>query len=130
MTREQRTLKRLFRQLTKAKRKSFPHPRESLDAPDRQGVYIIYDPRGRVVHVGCTPRARDGIWQRLRDHMANKSSFTTKHLDDEGSRLRRGYSFQCLVVNDARYRVLLEALTIGRLCPAHIGRGSGLLRAK
>ena len=91
MTHEQTKLRKLLNQLTRAERKPFPCLRESLDAPDLQGVYIIYEPLGRVVHVGCTPRARGGIAQRLRDHMANRSSFTTKFLEGEGSKLRRGY---------------------------------------
>lgn len=130
MTREQRQLRVLFDKLTHASPTQFPIARAKLNAPDRQGVYIIINPRGRVVHVGCTPKARGGIAQRLRNHMANASSFTTKYLNGDGSKLRGRYSFRCLVVKNPRHRVLLEALAIGRLCPAHIGHGSGLLRAK
>jgi hypothetical protein len=114
-----------FRELVRAPLVNFPEARARLDAPPKQGVYVIYSPRGKVLHVGRTPKARGGIAQRLRNHLQAQSSFTIKYLDSEGAKLRRGYTFQCLVVKDPRQRALLEAYAIGRLCPAHIGHGSG-----
>jgi hypothetical protein len=101
----------------------FPLQREKLQAPNGRGVYVIYNGRGRVVHVGRTPKARGGIAQRLKDHMAAASSFTLKYLKGKGAKLRGAYHYRCLVVANARHRALLEAYTTGRLCPAHIGLG-------
>ena len=107
MTTEQKKLPRMFGQLMDAPRRKFPRAHERLDAPTDRGVYVIYDPRGRPVHVGGTPRARNGMAQRLRDHLAGRSSFVIKHLKEKPSRLRRGYEFQCLAVCDSRLRALL-----------------------
>jgi hypothetical protein len=37
--------------------------------PDKKGVYVIYDSKNNVVHVGSTPRAKNGISQRLKDYL-------------------------------------------------------------
>jgi excinuclease UvrABC nuclease subunit len=118
---------KLFVELKRAPLHKFPSPRGHLEAPSRQGVYVIYSPSGRVLHVGSTPRARKGIAQRLRNHMSTQSSFTIKYLGEDGSRLRRGYKFRCLIVRSERRRALLEAHAIGQLCPAHIGLGRSAL---
>lgn len=123
MTREQETVRRLFAELMRSPLETFPAFGDKLHAPDRQGVYIIYDPRGRVVHVGRTPKAKRGISQRLRNHMAAASSFTNQYLKGKGSALRSEYTFRCLVVQSPRHRALLEAYATGNLCPAHIGLG-------
>ena len=114
---------KLYDALLKQPLRPFPPPRQSIDAPAKRGVYVIYSPRGRVLHVGSTPKAREGIAQRLRDHLAAQSSFTQRYLGGEGTKLRKGYKFRCLVVPRSRQRALLEALAIGTLCPAHIGHG-------
>jgi hypothetical protein len=105
-------------------------PRGHLHAPKRQGVYVIFSPKNRVLHVGSTPRAKNGIAQRLRDHLATRSSFTINYepLKSDGSRLRGGYKFCYLIVRSQRQRALLEALAIGHLCPAHIGLGHTALK--
>ena len=95
----------------------------SGNAPDGRGVYVIYNPRGQVVHVGGTPRGKRGIAQRLENHLHGKSSFVEQHLDGKGYRLWEGYSFRCLVVRAPKPRAYLEAYAIGMLCPAHIGIG-------
>lgn len=118
------TIERLFGRLTSARERSFPVTGEAIEAPDKKGVYIIYNPRGRVLHVGSTPRARGGIAQRLRDHLAGRSSFIHIYYNKKnGSILRKGHSFRCIVVQDARRRALLEAYAIGCLAPLHIGHG-------
>ena len=71
---------------------------EELDAPSGLGVYVIYDPRGKVAHVGRTPRAAGGIAQRLRNHMAGASSFTKGKLKGDGSKLRGKYKYRCIEV--------------------------------
>jgi hypothetical protein len=122
---EPQRIETLFRKLRRAEIKRFPPSRKSIDAPDLKGVYITYDPDGKVLHVGSTPRARKGIRQRLCDHLASQSSFTQKWFKGrrKGARLREGYGFGYLPVAEPRHRALLEALAIGRLCPAHIGHG-------
>ncbi len=123
MTREQETVKALFTELMHSPLQTFPARRGELKAPVRRGVYVIYSPRKKVVHVGRTPKAKGGIAQRLRDHMSGASSFTTQYLKKQGSKLRGRYKFRCIVVGGRRRRALLEAYAIGRLCPAHIGLG-------
>ncbi len=122
---ERGRVERLLTELQKTSYRPFPEPRKRLEAPTQRGVYIIYSPEGKVVHVGGTPYARRGLRQRLRNHLAGKSSFVKKFpkLKRKGSKLRRGYGFRCLVVADPRLRALLECLAIGRLCPEHIGQG-------
>ena len=123
MKREQETVKALFAKLLQSPLQTFPESRGKLNAPTGQGVYIIYDPRGRVAHVGSTPRAKGGIAQRLRNHMAGASSFTRVKFNRDGSKLRGKYKFQCIEVRVKRCRAFLEAYAIGTLCPTHIGIG-------
>ena len=101
----------------------FPAPGSRIEAATEKGVYIIYSPRGRVLHVGGTPRGRRGVAQRLRDDLAGKSSFVQKYLNGHGRLLREGYKFRYLVITKGRDRALVEALGIGKLCPDHIGHG-------
>ncbi len=121
MTSEQKTVRAQFNELRRAPLYTFPAPRKKLDAPDRLGVYLIYSPQDKVLHVGRTYRGKSGLAQRLRNHMAGASSFTSQYLKGHGSKLRDGYKFRCLVVEDPRLRALLEAYAVGCLCPAHIG---------
>ena len=125
MKRESKAVSALFAKLMQAPLQKFPEPRQKLNAPDRQGVYLIYGPRGKVLHVGRTPRAKGGIAQRLRSHLSGNSSFAIRYLDRDGSILRDKHKFRCLAVANPRRRALLEAYAIGHLCPAHLGLGSG-----
>lgn len=111
-------------QLLKSPLARFPAAGERLDAPDRHGVYVIYDPKGRVAHVGRTVRGKRGLRQRLNNHLHGASSFTEKALNGKGSVLRNGYKYRCIEIEDSRARALLEALAIGLLCPEHLGDGS------
>jgi hypothetical protein len=122
-SREQKAIRVLFTRLKRAPLRAFPGPRGRLDAPNRHGVYVIYKPSGKVVHVGRTPSGSGGLRQRLGNHLYGASSFTIQYLKGQGSKLRRGYTFRCLVVNSRRRRALLEAYAIGYLCPRHIGLG-------
>lgn len=121
-------IKQRFAKLQRAPLRTFPAPYEKLEAPNTPGVYIIYSPRGVVLHVGSTPKARNGIAQRLRDHLATRSSFTLqyKRLKRNGSNLRNGYKFRWLPVRKRRFRALLEAYAIGCLFPEHLGHGNPL----
>ena len=123
MTREQKAVRALFIKLKRSSRQTFPTPGGKLTAPSRKGVYVIYKPRGKVAHVGSTPRAKGGIAQRLRNHLAALSSFTIQYLKRDGSKLRGKYKFSSIVIGDPRRRALVEAYAIGHLCPAHIGLG-------
>jgi hypothetical protein len=124
---EQAAVRALFEELVMAKLVAFPQAREQLEAPKERGVYIIYGPDGRVLHVGRTPRASRGIHQRLYDHLQARSSFTIEHLKRDGASLRKGYKFRCLVVPDNRLRALLEFYATGYLCPVHLGLGHEVL---
>lgn len=123
MTDEKKQLEQLFKQLISAPIELFPEFRHPLKAPKKRGVYIIRSPKGTVLHVGRTPSAKDGLYQRLRQHMSGSSSFVIQDLNRDGSQLRGNYWFQCLVVDNRRQRALLEAYAIGQLCPRHIGLG-------
>jgi len=114
---------RLFKKLLSTKKVAFPRCGYNFCAPLKKGVYIIYNKNSTPVHVGCSPRAKDGLKQRLDNHLNGQSSFVGQFLKGNCSLLRKGYNFRCLPVKDPRERKYLEALTIGKLCPKHIGKG-------
>lgn len=122
-SRERDRIARLYRKLLACEPVTFPRPNQPMDAPTERGVYIILNPRGTVLHVGSTPRAANGIKQRLYGHLQNKSSFVNVYMNHDGERLRNGYKFKYVVVRDPRQRALLEAYAVGRLLPKHIGTG-------
>jgi hypothetical protein len=122
-TLETQTIHRLFREFLRSEAQSFPPIRGRLEASTDPGVYLIYDPRGRVAHVGRTLRARNGLHKRLKDHLHGNSSFTNKYLNGDSSKLRQGYKYKYLVIPDSRERALVEALAVGTLCPLHLGLG-------
>ena len=47
MTREQKAVRALFTELMRSSLQTFPAFQGELNAPDRQGVYVIYDPEGK-----------------------------------------------------------------------------------
>ena len=123
MSQEFRKIKKLYSKLIKRPAILFPNAGQKLKVPDKQGVYLILSPRKKVVHVGRTLRGKEGLAQRLRDHLNSRSSFTEKHLKGKGFRLRGEYRFKYLAIKNARTRALLEAYSVGRLCPKHLGLG-------
>lgn len=123
MTSELAQIKKLFNALKRAPLRKFPLAGARIDAPDVQGVYIIYSPGGSVLHVGRTLRGKKGLRQRLNNHLQAGSSFVIHYFDGEGSKLRKGYRFRCLAVADNRKRALLEFYALAHLCPKHIGLG-------
>lgn len=127
MTKEGRHIKDLFGRLTRGQLYDFPKHgyTESVGAPRRQGVYVIYSPKGTVLHVGRTQRGRKGLRQRLNNHLLGQSSFIEKYLKGRGSRLRNRYKFRYLAIKNPRERALVESLAIGKLCPNHLGLGNG-----
>jgi hypothetical protein len=116
-------ISRLYGKLLDSEKVLFPATGYKFSAPSQKGVYIIYNYNDKVVHVGCTPRARYGIRQRLCNHLQGKSSFVGQFLRGNGTLLRLGYGFRCLVVEEPCDRKYLEGLAIGKLCPKHIGKG-------
>ena len=123
MSRERQRIERFFEKLLACEPVKFPKPREPLNAPTQRGVYLIINPRGTVLHVGSTPRAANGIKQRLYGHLQDKSSFVNIYLNHQADKLRSGYMFKYVIVKKPRHRALLEAYAIGKLLPRHIGTG-------
>lgn len=101
MERELLIIKTLFKDLLRQPIINFPKPRKSPDADTEQGVYIIRNPKGIILHVGRTLRAKYGLWQRLYNHLNGQSSFVAqyKELNGDGSKLRKGYTFQYLLIS-------------------------------
>ena len=123
MASENKRIQDLFKELCSQPIHSFPEHRKSLTAPPEPGVYITRK-RKTVLHVGRTLRARDGLHQRLKNHLYGSSSFTNEYLNGKGAMLReKAYTYQYFVVQDSRLRALLEAYAVGILCPKHIGLG-------
>jgi hypothetical protein len=131
MSGEPRRVKAKFAELIHSPLHSFPASRRRLNETDKRGVYVIYSPRGKILHVGGTPRGQRGIFQRLSNHLHGQSSFTSKSqflkkhggrkLKDRYSYVREHCTYRCLAIENERLRVLLEAYAIGHLCPDHVG---------
>jgi hypothetical protein len=120
--RERQAVKDLFTALRKQPMLPFPQARKKLEAPLKPGVYVIRE-GAIVLHVGRTLRGKEGLHQRLTDHLHGNSSFTQDYLQGKGAKLREGHTHQSLVVEPSRLRALLEAYATGTLCPKHIGLG-------
>jgi hypothetical protein len=123
MSSESKKIHALYKKLVHAERTAFPKAGEPLVAPGGHGVYAIYGPRGTVLHVGRTIRGKNGLRQRLANHLHASSSFTNEYLRGKGSKLRGTHRYALIEVSNSRARALLEALAIGCLCPKHIGVG-------
>ena len=124
MTQELEKIKKSYRLLLEAKKYNFPKPDEKLEAPTQQGVYVISAPNGAVLHVGKTSRAKNGLRQRLKNHLLGQSSFTKKYLNGDGKKLRGKHTFKYVRVDNSRLRTLVEAYAIAHLCPKHLGTGT------
>jgi hypothetical protein len=120
---EPKAVKTKLSRLAKSSIMRFPIAGKKLAAPDIQGVYLIYDPKGRVAHVGRTVRGKRGLYQRLNNHLHGRSSFVIKALNGKGAKLRNGFKFRFIAIEESRLRALLEAFAIGQLCPDHLGDG-------
>ena len=116
-------IEELFEELCNQPRELFPEKRQQLIAPAEQGVYIIRKEE-TVLHVGKTLRGKNGLSQRLKNHVSGSSTFAEEYLKGHGSILRDGkHTYQYLELADPRKRALLEAFATGTLCPEHIGLG-------
>jgi hypothetical protein len=122
---ERHRIRKLFLQLDKQEKRRFPKPGQSVEAPRTHGVYVIRNLPGNVLHVGRSHRGYSGLKQRLYDHLQGRSSFVDEYLQGQGSRLRKGYTFQYLEVPIDRERALLEHFATAWYCPKHLGLGSG-----
>jgi hypothetical protein len=122
---EPKTIKAKFGQLLRSQLILFPPSGERLTVPDLHGVYIIYTPKDRVAHVGRTIRGKNGLRQRLNNHLHGSSSFVAHALGGRGAKLRERYKFRFIPIENSRLRALLEAYSIGQLCPDHLGDGAG-----
>jgi len=119
---ESQQIKELFNQLLRAKTIMIPK-KGIVEVSKKQGVYVIYDSEGKILHVGRTISAKNGLNQRLLNHVHNQTSFSKLYMKPSKISLREGCKFKFLEVEDSRARALLEALSIGLLCPKHIGLG-------
>ncbi|EAS19379.1 hypothetical protein BBFL7_00846 [Flavobacteria bacterium BBFL7] len=119
---EQQKILRLHHELLQSQCYVFPYIGK-VNVSLNQGVYIVYDNNNIVLHVGKTNGARNGLNQRLQDHVCNRSSFSKLYMQLNKIALRGWGKFQFIEIADARERSLLEALSAGLLCPKHIGTG-------
>lgn len=119
---ESETLMVLHKTLVESELHTFPIIGK-IKTSNNQGVYIIYDSNMQVLHVGKTNSAREGINQRLLNHVRNQSSFSKLYMKPNKINLRGFGQFKFIEINEGRTRSLLEALTAGLLCPLHIGTG-------
>ena len=118
---ERNRIQQLLEALNQASISLFPRGRESIRVPKKLGVYVIRDPAEAVVYVGRTTRAKNGLHQRLRNHMAGKSALVRVHLKGDTNRLRDGFSYQFLEVENDRERALLEHIATAWHCPEVLG---------
>jgi hypothetical protein len=112
---------RAYLKLLEAPLIRLPASRRDIDAPETQGVYIIYGDYNRVLHVGKSARGKKGLLQRLKNHWDGKSSFVGSYLDRDATALRAGFKYRYLEIDDARSRALLEMYATAKLCPLHLG---------
>jgi len=128
VSKEFEEINKLFKKLLSNEKHLFPKKYVRTNAPTHKGVYIIYNPEGKVVHVGSTPRGKNGLSQRLRNHLSGSSSFCRNYLKGDKTKLRERYKYKYIVIDtkttDYKRKIrLLESYTIGKLCPKHLGVG-------
>lgn len=119
---EPEKIKLLHQKLITSKYHKFPLSGK-IEVSIKQGVYIVYNNTKMPLHVGKTNRGKNGLDQRLLNHVRNQSSFSKLYMQPYKVSLRDWGEFQYIEIEDARERALLEALTAGLLCPLHIGTG-------
>lgn len=112
----------LYTKLIASKQHIFPI-KGKMNVSTKHGVYIIYSPSDEVLHVGNTPSGKEGLNQRLYNHISCTGIFYKEYLEPRNINLRGEYKYRFIEVENSRERALLEALTQGLLCPAHFGTG-------
>ena len=122
MNNEPAEIKELFEKLICGDLHRFPKTGR-VNVTNNHGVYIIYSPHGKVLHVGNTPSGKNGLNQRLYNHITRTGIFFKKYLEPRKIDMRGSYKFKYIEVKSNRKRALLEAYTAGMLCPVHFGTG-------
>ena len=115
---------KLFDELITSKKDNFPSDGRIKKLPKKQGVYLIHTPKGDVAHVGRTNGGNDGLLQRINNHISGKkghSSFTRNYLNGHPEKLRHGWHYQYIIVQNVYDRILLEAYATWKLHPKHLG---------
>lgn len=121
---ERQQIRSLFKALERQPEALFPIRGARLAITSAQGVYVIRGKDRVVVHVGRTVRGREGLLQRIGNHIAGKSSFVREYLKGRREVLRDGCTYQFLEVSDGRQRALLEHYATAWHCPKHLGIGA------
>jgi hypothetical protein len=113
MTQEPKKIHQLLQKLINSESHSFPPKYQPLKAPTKHGVYIIYNSQYEVVHVGRSVKGKNGLHQRLTDHLHANSSFTINYpeLEGDGSKLRNGYKFKYLIIPDTIFILHLKVMS-------------------
>jgi hypothetical protein len=120
MESEHEAIRHAFRELECAARHPFPTTRDDLaSVPTDPGVYVIRS-SDTVLPIGNTPRGREGLRQRTKNHLNGRSSFVRAFFGGDAAKLKN-CTLQWLIVPVPRLRALLEAYAIGMSCPAHLG---------
>jgi len=112
----------LYNKLVSSEKYTFPS-KGKVNISRKHGVYIIYDTNDIVLHVGMTPYGKEGLDQRLYNHISKTGVFYREYLKPNKIEMRGKYQFRIIEVSNPRKRALLEALTAGLLCPSHFGTG-------
>lgn len=120
---ESEIIKALFEKLISSNYHIFPL-KGKVNVTDNHGIYIIYNPKNEVLHVGNTPSGKEGLNQRLYNHISCTGVFYEKYLKPNKINMRSTHKFKHLEVDDIRQRALLEAYSAGKLCPLHFGTGA------
>ncbi|MBD81459.1 MAG: hypothetical protein CL840_21250 [Crocinitomicaceae bacterium] len=119
---KRKEIQELYETLVNSKENIFPTTGK-ITVSTEQGVYIVYSPTDEVLHVGRTNGGKNGLNQRLLNHVRNQSSFSKLYMQPNSIKLRGTHKFKYLEVENAKDRAYLESLTAGTLCPEHIGTG-------
>lgn len=97
--------------------------RRPLDErPTFQGVYAISFPDdSRIIYIGRTRTAKNGLWQRLRDHLTLKKSNSSVMLVKWAKKYNKGsadlYQVRILQIDNGVARRNAEYLAISALSP-------------
>lgn len=89
-----------FNDLKKAKLISISNKFEINNSPSRHGVFIIYNEKKQVLYVGRTPRAKEGLKQRIINHLTGASSFYKNYLEPENIDLKKIGKIRCIEIED------------------------------
>lgn len=119
---EPQEILKLHKELIASKKFLFPETGKVI-VTNKHGVYIVYSPKEEVLHVGTTKYGKEGLNQRLTNHISKQGVFYREYLKPREIEMRGTHFFRCIEVSNSRTRGLLEALTAGLLCPAHFGTG-------